>query len=125
MQLSAWRLWAPLSREEFDDSFGFIPVLCVLVTCTSTQTCFHPWDSRYLVASINSAFASYVTICTRVRVNIASSGSKGDVVFGIKSKILEGIRFICCLNICCMRFLKGHFPDMLLANYIKCWLVVT
>ena len=34
-------------------------------------------------------FASRVTICTVVRVNIASSGSNGDVDCGIKSKSVE------------------------------------
>ena len=75
--------------ESLITALNFIPVLCVLVTCTSTQTSFHPWDSRYSVASSNSAFASHVIICTTVRVNIASSGSNGDVAFGIKSKSIE------------------------------------
>lgn len=57
--------------ETLNPALDFLPMSCVLLT----QTCLHPWNSGYSVASISSAFASHVyiyshIICTLVHIII-------------------------------------------------------
>lgn len=83
VQLSAWRIWALSSMGEFDYSFGYH--LCIVCSChLYIHVSFHPLDSRHSVASINSAFASHVIICTTVKVNVVSE-SNWKVAFEITS----------------------------------------